>query len=160
MKTALVVIFASMFSLACNQTTSPEVMPLAISFTLADTTGAAISQTHVGENFVLSFSLINTTPDTLTYGWANSGPPVEFHILQNDSTVATSVDGYVFLMYAPHATLPPGDTLRGRWVAPTTPVQSPKVVLAPGMYQARVFLPYFYEIKVDSIPSISFVVVP
>jgi hypothetical protein len=64
-----------------------------------------------------------------------------------------------FFMYAPQAALPPADTLRARWVAPTTPPQNPKVVLAPGTYQARADLQTFNNIKVDSVAPITFVVV-
>lgn len=159
MKSLLVIIFAGAIISACNQSTSPVLRPLAISFTLTDTTGTVISQTRTGQNFVLSFSLVNTTPDTLTYGWANTDSAVVFRILRDGSERASSVDGYIFEEYDRHASLPPRDTLRARWLAPTTPAQHAKVVLAPGTYQARVDAPYFYNIKVDPIPDITFDVV-
>ena len=158
MKILPFVVFAAALVLACDQGASPVVRPLTTFFTLTDTTGATISETRPGQDFILSFNLINTMPDTLTYGWANSGPSIIFRILQNDSAIASSVDGYVFLMIAPRAYLAPGDTLHARWRAPTTPPQNPKVVLAPGTYQATVGLPYLYGVNVDPIQPITFMV--
>ncbi len=158
MKTLLLVLLTSTLFFACDQGTSPVVEALATSFTLTDTNGTSISQIRVGQDFILSFILINTTPDTLTYQKANSGPPIVIRILQNDSTIASSVDGYVFLMNAPCARLAPGDTLHELWTAPTTPPQNPKVFLEPGRYQSRVDLPYFFGAKVDPVPPIPFMV--
>ncbi len=158
MKTLSFVVFAGTLMVACDQGTSPIVSPLATSFRLTDTTGATILRTRTGQDFILSFSLINTTADTLKYGWADSGPPIRFYILQNGNYIASSVDGYLFAMTPSRAYLAPGDTLLERWRAPTTPQQYPKVVLAPGTYQAKVVVPYFYGVNVNPIEPITFVV--
>ncbi len=158
MKTLSVAIVACALIMACDQGTSPGVTILTASFTLADTAGKGISTIRSGEDFVMSFSLINTTLDTLTYGWGYGGP-VGFRILQNDSAIATSVDGYVFPEVFLHGYLAPGDTMRAQWKAPNTPVRISKVVLAPGTYQAWVGFPNFHEAKVNPIPPITFIVV-
>ncbi len=71
-------------------------MNLTASFILIDTSGNVKPIIHTGESFGLSFMLINTTSDTITYRRGNTGPAVIFEILKNDSIVATSVDGYAF----------------------------------------------------------------
>ncbi len=144
--------------MACDQGTSPGVSILTASFTLTDTSGRGIPQVRSGEDFLMSFSLINTTLDTLTYE-SGYGGPVGFRILQNDSTIATSADGYAFPEAFLRGYLAPGDTMRAQWKAPNTPARIPKVVLAPGTYQAWVGFPNFHEAKVNPIPTIAFIVV-
>lgn len=156
MKTLAVLAFICMCAIACNQGTSPLNGPLPVSFTMTDTAGQTISQVHPGEDFLLSFKLTNTTPDTLNYVWANSGPSVVFRIQNNDSVLASSVDGYIFLMDAPHRYLSPGQSLQTEWKAPTTPAQNPKVMLTSGSYEATVYFPSFYEIKIDPVSPITF----
>ncbi len=158
MKTLFLFLLTSTLVLACDRGTSPVTQALETSFTLTDTAGALLSHIRPGQDFMLSFNLVNTTHDTLTYQRANSGPPIVIRILRNDSTIAASVDGYVFLMNAPIDHLAPRDTLREIWKAPTTPRQNPKIVLKPGLYQARVDLPYFHQATVDPVPPIPFVV--
>lgn len=108
----------------------------------------------------MTFSIVNTTNDTLAYERANSGPSVIFRILKGDSVVASSVDGYAFLMVVLGGTVVPHDTLRGYWKTPTTPAQNPKVTLYQGSYEAQVLFPRFDMVQVDSVTPIPFTVEP
>lgn len=135
-------------------------MNLTASFILIDTSGNVKPIIHTGESFGLSFMLINTTSDTITYRRGNTGPAVIFEILKNDSIVATSVDGYAFAQVVLGGVLPPRDTLSGYWKAPTTPAQYPKVILYAGAYEARFLLPPFDNAKVSVTEQIRFSVSP
>ena len=136
------------------------VADLTASFELTDTAGRAKPIIHSGESFGLSFRLINTTSDTITYRRANTGPVVIFEILRNDSIVATSVNGYAFAQVVLGGVLAPRDTLYGYWEAPTTPAQYPKATLYAGDYDARVLLPPFDNAKISAAQQIGFPVSP
>jgi hypothetical protein len=127
------------------------------SFTLTDTLGRSTSQFHTGEDFYMYFSLRNTTGDTLTY--YHTGPSIIFSILKGDSLVATSVDGMAFPQVVIGDVVPPGDTLRARWRAPSSPARVEKLILAPGSYEAEVSFPWFAEAKFRALPPITFSVV-
>ena len=142
--------------LACNQSTSPDDIVLRATFTLTDTLGQTVSQLHSGENFYLSFFLTNTSNDTLTYYRGSSAPPILFQIVKDDSVVASSADGYAFLMFVSQGRLAPEQKLDYDWKAPTTPPQYPKVVLEPGYYKAAVLHPDFNEARTEKISPISF----
>ena len=162
MKTMLCYAFIAVLFNACNQTTPPNTgnVVLTATFTVTDTIGEKSTQFHSKEELILSFSLTNSTNDTLTYPRGNSGPSVIFHILKNDSTVAASIDGYAYLAVALPGFLPPGQNLQGGWQAPTTPAQNPKVVLSPGSYTATVSFPTFDQAKVNPVSPITFSIVP
>jgi len=144
---------------ACNKITSPFDTTLNATFAMTDTLGHSISQLHSGESFYLSFFLTNTTKRTLTYYSGSSAPPILFKIVVDDSLVASSTDGYDFLMFVSEGRLAPGQKLDTNWKAPTTPAQSPKVILQPGKYEAFVYYPNFNEAKINKISPITFEVV-
>jgi len=153
--------FFALFSFiicACSQSTFPSNQDLETTFALTDTLGQTASQFHRGEEFRLSYILTNNTKDTLTYYRGNSGPSIIFQIQKNDSVIASSVDGYAFAMIAFTSQLAPGHSLKEDWIAPTTPVQYPKVVLDPGQYRAMVSYPNFKQAKVDTVFPILFTV--
>lgn len=133
---------------------------LSASFSLTDTTGKPMGIIHPSQQFDLSFLLINTTADTITFHRGNSGPSVTFQILKDDSIVATSVDGYAFLQVVLGGFVAPHDTLRAYWKAPTTPAQNPIVTLYPGSYEAKVLFPTFDQVNVNPVSQIEFSVVP
>src|SRR5512133_1370313 len=65
-------------------------------FILTDTVGQQATSFRVGENFDLSYLITNPSLAPVTYHKGNSGPVASFKILQGDSLIATSLDGYVF----------------------------------------------------------------
>lgn len=107
-------------------------------FTLSDTLGNPATEFYSGESFLMHFSIINILRDTLVFTRYDGGPLIRFMIMQEDSVIATSMDGLGFHEPVFDDYFPPGDTIRAEWLAPTTPQQSPKVVLTPGEYKARV----------------------
>ena len=98
---------------ACNQVTTPTEGGgfLTAKFTLTDSTGKATTVFHSGQQFAMSFSVTNTRMYTITYHRGNSGPSVIFQILKGDSSIATSVDGYVFPMVVLGGYVAPGQAL-------------------------------------------------
>ena len=130
---------------------------LTATFSLTDTTGHVATVFHSGEQFLMSFSVVNTTNDTLTYHY--SEPPVIFSILKDGNVVASSTDGYVFPMNVNAGFVAPGKALAGSWKAPNTPAQNPKVMLAAGTYQASVSFSQFEEAKVNPVSTITFSVI-
>ena len=145
---ALVTVFISGCDLV-NTKSTEKLIPV---FTLTDTTGQVSRTFHPGENFVMSYSMINTTSFTLDY--YSSQPPVIFQILRNDSVIASSIDGYSFTQDATRRYLMPDSVLKATWKAPTTPPQFPKVILTPGSYEAKVVFIGFNQVKVESVPGI------
>jgi hypothetical protein len=119
-------------------------------FTLSDTLGNPATEFYSGESFRMHFSIINILRDTLVFTRYDGGPLVRFMIMQEDSVIATSMDGLDFYLPVFDDYFPPGDTIRAEWLAPTTPQQSPKVVLTPGVYKARVISWIF---NLEEIPA-------
>jgi len=141
------------------QTKSDNNYNLTASFNLSDTTGQESNTFNSGESFNMSFRLINSTPDTLTYTRGSPAPSVIFQILREDSVEATSVDGYAFLQVVLGGSLAPGDTLKGFWKAPNTPAQYPKVILTSGNYQAKVTFPKFNNANINQVSPINFSII-
>ena len=152
-------LFLAFCIVACDQSTSPDDIVLEATFALTDTLGKTTSQFHSGDNFYLSFFLTNTSKDTLTYYRGSSAPSILFQILKDDSVVASSTDGYAFLMVVTRGSLAPGQKLDSDWKAPTTPAQYPRVILQPGQYKSVVFSPDFNEAKMEKASPISFEVI-
>ncbi len=127
-------------------------------FSMTDTTGKATTVFHSGESFDLSFSMKNTTKDTLIYGWAP--PMVSFEIIGNDSTVSYSYEGCPVPNYiVTAAEWAPGKSITESWKAPTSPCMQHKVILAPGSYVAKVHYPNIKNRKVTVSSPIKFTVV-
>ena len=145
-----------------EQSTLPTTPPSMLRgvLTLTDTLGQQTTTFRVGENFDLSYVISNSTAREITYHKGNSGPAASFKILQGDSVVATSTDGYLFLAVALTAHLIPGDSIHVAWRAPNTAARTPKLVLAPGAYRAVVSFGGFDEATVEANAPISFTVTP
>ena len=162
MKTLFCCLFVTLLVNACSSPTSSNTGngSLTATFTLTDTTGKRVDQLHSGEAFVLSFMLINITKDTLI-SHNMFMQPVIFSILENDSTVATSIDGMVFQQWMVDWHIAPGDSLQLKWKAPA-PLAFPnwKVVLRPGTYTATVAFPNFQQGKVNPVSPIIFSITP
>lgn len=162
MKTAISLLLAVVIITGCSLLgrKSNRTSILAPTFTLTDTTGHVTTTFHSGEHFIMTFSLVNTSREGLSYRRGSTKPPVVFKIVRNDSTVATSIDGYAFAQVVLGGYLAVGDTLKGRWTAPTTPPQNPKVVLSPGSYKAKVVYPAFdQEVTVKPVSPVDFTVI-
>ncbi len=129
---------------------------LTATFSLADTTGRADTTFRSGQQFMISFLLVNTTPDTIKYYSVYCDPSVIFGIFRNDSEIVGSpagCDNLISLNY-----FKPGDTLRGQWEAPNS--YDGLVFLSPGSYAAKVVFPNLAHWKgVNPIPSLSFSVI-
>jgi len=129
-------------------------------FRMTDTTGRETNSFRFGEEFDVSFTVINTTGKTLTFYRGDSGPDVVFRILKADTLIASSIDGYVFLMVVTVGHLPSGETLQGLWRGPNTPARTPRLVLPPGIYTVQAFYPQFDEVGVKKVSPMIFSVLP
>ncbi len=160
MKAFIVSLTLALTSVGCDLGEQPAPEPLSATFTLMDTTGREARTFRSGGNFDFSFAITNTTDQPITYHKGDSGPVASFRILKGDSVVATSLDGYVFLMIAITGHLQPGQSLRESWRAPNTPARNPKIVLQPGSYEARLSFVGFDEVKVKLASPIMFSIAP
>ncbi len=111
-------------------------------FTITDTTGHADTTFAPGQNFDLTFLLINTGSNTISYQTGGRIPLIGFEILKGDSVIGGSIYAMPAIVIPP-ATFLPGDTLRGECEAPigllaTTPQHTlVHFVLTPGSYVAK-----------------------
>ncbi len=128
-------------------------------FALSDTLGNPTTEFYSGESFRIHFSVVNTLRDTLTYTRYDTGPVVRFMIMQEDSVIATSVDGLGFHLPVFEDYFLPGDTIKAEWLAPTTPWQDPKCILESGIYKASVISPIFDHEKIRSVSDIQFSII-
>jgi hypothetical protein len=148
---------------SCHHATEPNknTSALSITFLLTDINGQRTTQAHSGESFLLSCTITNNTPDTIVY---RSGIPlISFTISKDDSLYASSYFGCPIpkvsdILFA--GQLPPNQTLRYGWRAPTPVCQNMMTTLVPGTYQAYVFFPTFDGVNVASVAPISFTIIP
>ncbi|MBI5472903.1 MAG: hypothetical protein HY961_11210 [Ignavibacteriae bacterium] len=161
MKATLLIFALALGVVACDLGDEPNnpVEPLSATVQLTDTSGREMTVFHPGESFDIRFALTNTTAKTLTYYRGSSAPDVLFWVFRNDSLVASSTDGYAFLMVVSTGYLEPRETLRGFWRGPTTPAQHPRVLLSPGAYVLRVSFPTFDQAETRRVPPIQFSIV-
>ena len=114
-------------------------------FSLTDTTGQADTTFAPGQNFYMTFLLINTSGKTVTYASPDL-PLINFQVLQGDSIIGATVYAVSNLVPIP-VKLPPGGTLRGECEAPVDLTTiSPQhtlvhITLAPGQYIAKATYP-------------------
>ncbi len=129
---------------------------LTATFSLTDTTGKADTTFRSGQQFMMSFLLVNTTPDTIIYYSVFCNPSVIFGIFRNDTEIVGSPAGCDNLIGPNY--FKPGDTLRGQWEAPNS--YEGLVILPPGSYAAKVVFPNLGEIKgVSPVTPLSFSVI-
>jgi hypothetical protein len=133
--------------------------PLSATFRLTDASSREATSFRSGEEFDVIFVLTNTTGGEVTFHKADYGPLAHFTILQGDSVVATSIDGYAFPMVATTGRLEPGQSLQEYWRAPNTPARDPRIVLTPGLYQARASFVSFDKVEVKKVPPIAFSII-
>lgn len=126
-------------------------------FLMTNTAGEATKVFHSGESFDLSFSMKNTTEDTLTYSWTY--PMISFEILGSDSTVSYSYDGCATPAFGGTAKWAPGKSITGSWKAPTPICMQDEGVLVPGTYLAEVNFPDVKNMKVIVSSPIKFTVI-
>ena len=117
---------------------------LTATLTVTDTTGKPATQFYSGEPFDVSFFLRNTRSDSVSYGMAGSIPL--FEIYEGNVMVSSSNMGCPVPQIVISGSLPPGDTLRFNWRAPSgcTPI-----TLSPGSYQITSRSPGFDTSKVN-----------
>ena len=136
-----------------------SVEPLSATFRLTDASGREATSFRSGEEFDVIFVLTNTTGGEVTFHKADYGPLAHFTILQGDSVVATSIDGYAFPMVATTGRLEPGQSLQEYWRAPNTPARDPRITLSPAAYEARVAFVSFENVKVKQVPPVAFSII-
>lgn len=88
----------------------------------------------------MEFYLINNTDSTLDYTVYDSGPAVKFSIYRDTTYVAGSMDGIGVRCAVYTYDLEPGDSISGKWLAPTT-LHDPLLQLEAGQYSAKVSYP-------------------
>ena len=145
----------------CNQenTNVPQTAAVVPVYSITDIFGMAKTTFHSGEPFVLSFSVTNTTVDTLTYYMII--PMVAFRIFGNDTIVTSSYYGCTEPNIAVgKGWLARGQSIKFSWKAPTSPCDTQNLVLTPGSYQAQVSFPAFQQVKVNPVSAINITVVP
>ena len=138
-----------------NSTHIPTLVPI---YSITDTSGNADTTFHSGEQFILSFSVTNTTGDTLilNLGW----PAVAFRIFGNDSMVSSSdFNCPIPLIASGKGWLAPGQSIKDSWKGPTSPCDTQQVVLTPGFYQAKVTFPTILNVKMKPVSVINISVV-
>ena len=129
------------------------------SFSLTDTTGQADTTFAPGQNFYMTFFLVNTSGKTVTYTTVDV-PAINFEILKGDSVIG----GNVFAVSNIANPLPikflPGDTLRESCEAPKYVVGAggTPLVLGPGSYFAKAIFPQITGANVSGASGAGFTV--
>ncbi len=132
-------------------------------FNLTDATGHADTTFAVGQNFYMTFRLINTSPDTVTFS-DPTVPPIHFEILKDDSVVAATVYAVMNVVVIPPTKLAPGKSLNGECEVPVNLKSiSPQhtlvpVVLSPGSYVAKASYPSIGGVNVTGTSAVGFTV--
>ena len=145
MKRVGLILVISMVAAGCGLVNSKTSGPASITavFSMTDTTGHADTTFAPGQNFDLTFLLINTGSTTITYQAGTRIPLIGFEILQGDSVIGGTIYAISNIANPPPIKMQPGDTLRGECEAPidlwaTTPQHVPvHFALAPGSYVAK-----------------------
>jgi hypothetical protein len=160
MKNVLIVIFILAFISGCknSELVSPIKPGLKANFTLTDTSGKVSSEFKTGEPFDVSFSLTNTTQDTLKYDIAP--PMVSFKILQGNKFISNSFLGCTEPnIFVRGVILAPGKSIKGNWTGPSSPCEKQMVTLLPGAYSVQVSFPHPYNVNVNGADPIYFTIV-
>ena len=160
MKNVLIVIFILAFISGCNNSNlvSPIKPGLKANFTLTDTSGNVSSEFKTGEPFDVSFSLTNTTQDTLKYDIVP--PMVSFEILQGNKFISNSYLGCPEPNFVARGViLAPGKSIKGNWTGPSSPCEKLMVTLLPGAYSVQVSFPHPYNVNVYRADPIYFTIV-
>ncbi len=164
MKTIASMVIASLVAAGCGLVNSKTGGNgnVTASFSLTDTTGQIDTTFAPGQNFYMTFLLINTSGKTVTYASANF-PLINFEVLQGDSIIGVTLYAISNIVPIP-VKLPPSDTLRGECEAPIDLTTiSPQhtlvhITLAPGQYFAKAIYPGISGANVSGASGAGFTV--
>jgi len=116
------------------------------SFSITDTNGVSKNQFKVGEDFVLTFSVINMSDKPLHYTY--SYPIIVYSILSADSVAATSTDYMMYIQPIIQEDLTNAEEFIDFWIGPNTPgriASIGKLTLPVGNYTARINHSVFFD---------------
>jgi len=127
-------------------------------FKLYDTNGVEKTIFSSGDDFEIRFFIANLSGRDLSYHY--TGIPVTFEIQQNDSIVATSVDGLAFPQVILGDEVKNGETYKASWIAPNSPAREPKISLPVGNYKALVkHYGFFDKFHIKESTPIEFLII-
>jgi hypothetical protein len=143
---------------ACNDdNSSVGVNGVNTQFKLYDSNGDEKTIFKSGDDFEMRFLLANLSGRDLSYHY--TGTPVFFEIHQNDSIIATSVDGLSFPQVILGDELKNGRIFRDKWIAPNSSARNPKLILPAGNYKAFVkHYGFFDNVKIKESSAVEFVI--
>ena len=163
MKSIIFVLLVSLAAAGCGLVNSKATATdnLTASFTLQGPTGQTDTTFQSGQQFIMSFSLTNSTGHPIT-DLSSSIPAVHFQIWKNDSLIGMSVYAMSNAFVSIPDTLAPGATLQEQCQAPTSlraaaPAQG-NLSLPAGQYEAMVVYPGFTGAQVNCASSLVFTV--
>ena len=137
MKKIYFFLFVLLLLISCNNEDSGLMFNgIDTQFKLYDSNGVEKTIFKSGDDFEMRFLLVNLSGRDLSYHY--TGIPVTFEIYQNDSIVATSVDGLTFAQVILGGALKNGESFKANWMAPNSPARDPKLILPVGNYKAFV----------------------
>ncbi len=159
MKMICLILFVIIGLTSCSNENSVGVINgISTNFKLLNANGKESTSFKSDENFQMKFSVTNLSGNMLSYHY--TGVPVIFGIVQNDSVVATSVDGLTFAQVVLGGSIKNGDTYRINWTAPYSPGRQSKFILSPGKYEAVVIHKRFFDnYQLKSTEPIEFTVI-
>ena len=158
MKIIYFLLLAGIFLIACNEdNSSVEINGFNTQFKLYDSNGVEKATFKSGDDFEMRFSLVNLSGRDVSYHY--TGLPVFFEIHQNDSIIATSVDGFSFIQVIIGDEVKNGDMFKANWIAPNTTARDPKIILPAGNYKAFVkHYCFFDNVKIKESSPVEFVI--
>ncbi|MCZ2269009.1 MAG: hypothetical protein LC124_09175 [Ignavibacteriales bacterium] len=158
MKIIYFLLLAGIFLIACNEdNSSVGVYDVNTQFKLYDSNGVEKTTFKSGDDFEMRFSLVNLSGRDLSYHY--TGIPVFFEIHQNDSIIATSVDGLSFAQVVLGGEVKNGAIFRDNWIAPNSLARDPKLILPAGNYKAFVkHYGFFDRVKLKDSKPVEFVI--
>lgn len=165
MKTIASMLIASLVAAGCGPVNSKTGGNgnVTDNFSLTDTTGRADTTFAPGQNFYMTFLLVNKSGETVTYTSVDV-PLINFEILQGDSIIGGTVFAISNIAYPVPVKLLPGDTLRGECEAPIDLTTiSPQhtlvhITLAPGQYIAKATYPQISGANISGASAAGFMV--
>jgi len=165
MKTITSILIASLVAAGCGLLNSKAggTGNVTATFILTDTTGRVDTTFAPGQHFYITFLLVNTSGETVTYT-SRDLPMINFEILQGDSIIGATVYAISNIANPPPVKLLPGDTLRGECEAPADfTTISPQntlvhITIGAGSYIAKATYPPISGANVKGASSAGFIV--
>ena len=156
MKIIYFLLLAGIFLIACNEdNSSVGVNGVNTQFKLYDSDGVEKTTFKSGDDFEMRFSLVNLSGRDLSYHY--TGIPVFFEIHQNDSIIATSVDGLLFPQAVLGGEVKNGEIFMNNWMAPNSIERDPRLILSAGNYKALIkHYGFFDNVKLKENNPIDF----